>query len=322
MIYETDAYATFWSNVRSSLAGGSLANYLLQNSPALTWWNANNGTKHIVPDGATLGADSSQWDPLIKQQRHYAKGAPLESVGELGYLPIGRWMTINLYPHGHNSIPVNSDNSPLLPPCGFHPVLDYFTVRPPNSIGRGLVNLGGQNTNVQACVFDQMPLDEWNGPGAAKKLEVDDARGFGHWLAAHCGSVTNLSDLGKFWSGADAQPLGEQDGLANNLSYPASILANRINDSLGIGEFEREAVIRNAVQLYTMRQQIYTIIVRADAMSFEYGMSDQNSVTANALNNGSVLSSAQAVFQVWRDPVADANGKHPCFVRLCKILSL
>ena len=71
-------------------------------------------------------------------------------------------------------------------------------------------------------------------------------------------------------------------------------------------------------RLYTMRQQIYTIIVRADAMTFEYG----GATTDNPLSSGSVLGSAQAVFQVWRDPVADASGSHPCFVRLCKILSL
>ena len=99
-----------------------------------------------------------------------------------------------------------------------------------------------------------------------------------------------------------------------------------MSSSLGmLNEMDRKAFVRNAMDLFTARQQIYTIIVRADAMSFEYGGGAYGS--GNTLNNGSVLGSAQAVFQIWRDPVPTtdaATGKtyHPCFVRLCKILSL
>jgi hypothetical protein len=297
----TSAYLTWKNRVQNNSFGGVLSDHLLQNGDALTWWNTdpNNAIRiaggPVVPDGSILGTLSTSWDTLAHQRRHYVKNGPLESVGELGFLNIGRWMTINLYSHAHN------DTFGILPDSGFHPVLDFFTVRPTNGVVRGLVNLHSRNAQVHAAVYNQMPINEWLGLAdpTISRIGPSDALTIGQWFTANAGSIVNLSDMGMLLSDPTAVTLA------------------------GAGEFEREGVIRNAAQLYTTRQQIYTIVVRADAMTFEYGggafgVGD----TYNQLNAGSVLGSAQAVFQVWRDPVPDADGKHPCFVRLCKILSM
>jgi hypothetical protein len=75
---------------------------------------------------------------------------------------------------------------------------------------------------------------------------------------------------------------------------------------------DRESVLRNSMGLFTTRQQLFTIILRADSFSAKYGFQD--------LKHGNVMSTAQAVAQIWRDPMPNADGRHPCFVRLFKIL--
>ena len=321
----TSAYQTFMSpSVRLNYCGGTLANLLLQNSAALSWWNntekGSGIVNGIVPDGCTIGANQTTWDPLVMQQRHYVKGGPLTSVGELGFLTIGQWMTINLYPHGH------ANTYDALPPKQFHPVLDYFTVRPTTNVAHGLVSMFSRNAAVHGCIFNQMPINEWVGPadGSLARIDVGDAKNMGCWATNHLQSITNLSDIGMSFAGA---VLGNSAGLPmasvgpSDPSYASYVISKNVQNN-NFGELEREGIIRNSINLYTRRQQIYTIVVRADSMSFNYGSGDQNVAGMNALNNGSVLGSSLAVFQVWRDPEPDANGKHPCFVRLCKILSL
>ena len=312
----SDAYYTWVNRVTAAkclgggLTGGALSSYLLTNSTALAWWNLNSATVvwmqsvPIIPDGATLGAPSTQWDNLILQQRHYVKGAALTTVGELGYLPIGRWMTINLYPHNHM---LSGNTANMLPAWGYHRILDYFTTRLPNGPVRGLVQVHSTNVQVQASVFAQMPLNEVGAPvPVAPPVGPADARALGNrFLACSASMTNNLSDLGEIMRGSQTNAYSAAYGA---LSFASS------------GELEREAVVRNSANLYTTRHQLYTIIVRADAISTAYGGGATGQ--GNPLSSSSALGSAQAVFQVWRDPIKDANGNHPCFVRLCKIMSL
>jgi len=322
----TSACQTWSSKVQLNPYGGLLSSCLLtngNNSSMLDWWNRNAKSKWgvgnfapcMIPDGLTLG--SSTADSLNNCQiRHYVKGGAITNVGELGYLQIGPWMTFNLYPHGHNSAVTNTialqmNNVTMLPQWQYHRLLDYFTVRPTNtaSVVRGLVNLAASNQNVHACVFYQMPINEFDlGKQAVNTVNnQSDAITLAKLMTANSCVFTNLSDMGLILSGA------QTNGIFSSItSFPSATT----------GEFERKAVIRNAAGLYTTRQQLYTIIVRADAMSQEYGgVTQGQGDSGNPAKNGSVLGSAQAVFQVWRDP-AYPDGTHHCFIRLCKILSL
>ena len=320
----TSASRTWTSKVQQNACGGLLSSCLLtngNNSSMLAWWNLNARTQWgrgnfapcIVPDGLTLGASAA--DPLNYQIRHYIKGGAITNVGELGYLPIGPWMTFNLYPHEHNSV-VQNGKTMLPSDSQYHRLLDYFTVRPTNTVSkvRGLVNLATPNPNVHACVFYQMPINDFDqGTAPIKTVNLaNDAVSLANLMTANSYAITTLSDIGLLLSGA------QTSGIFSSITaFPPATT----------GEFERKAIIRNAAGLYTMRQQLYTIIVRADAMSQGYGgviqgQGQGSSTSSNPALSGSVLGSTLGVFQVWRDPEPDADGKHPCFVRLCKILSL
>ena len=143
-------------------------------------------------DGVRYRRDNSQSfdaedhvDTAQRQWRAYVKNGPLESVGELGYLPIGMWYTIRLYDYGDGEyddkgnykqegqikFPKRGSNwSEKMTrfnhlPCDdrvssrpYHPVLDFFTVVPEKERPQGRINLNSLNASVLASAFHLMPI--------------------------------------------------------------------------------------------------------------------------------------------------------------------
>jgi hypothetical protein len=284
----------------SATLRGSLAEFCLLSS------NGIDKVFKTLTDGSKLGDGTNYWDSLVNQCRFHVANTNLQSVGELGFLPLGRWFSVNLYDHGHA---VTYDMVPSGAGKGYHPVLDYFTLRDPAAgATRGLVHAASAYSNVHATVMNQMPINEWKGAGANRVSAAADIVDLAKWYYDRCGGVTKLSELAWIWSGVPH--LGNQGGALPAGTDPANVLS-RITGG-DFGELERESVIRNTAQLYTTRQQLFTIILRADSFSAKYGFQD--------LKRGNVMSTAQAVAQIWRDPMPNADGRHPCFVRLFKIL--
>lgn len=314
---------------------GSFAEYCLSHANGA---QVPPGGFGILTDGMRLQEDTatgivhneSQWDRIEEQVRCFVANRPLQSVGELGFLPINQYLTLTLYNHKHSPSQVPNG---ILPASGYHPVLDYFTLRPPtNRIARGLVAVNSQNTNVHASVLLDLPLQDWRDPSTSARLSnVADVQTLAHWFTTQpTNEIRKLSEIGNAWW-ENANVLGAHGAQVPASEVPAFALSQAIFDANGgstnyaFGEFEREALIRNTAELYTTRQQFFTIIVRADSLTTKYGFGD--------IKHGNVLGTAQAVFQVWRDPVPlrdDASGHlllkpdgshiHRCFVRLFKVL--
>ena len=68
-------------------------------------------------------------------------------------------------------------------------------------------------------------------------------------------------------------------------------------------DFDREGVIRNTAEMLTTRQQLFTILLKADSFTPMFGFADAD--------HGTALASVQAIAHVWRDPepLRDADGK-------------
>jgi hypothetical protein len=212
----------------------------------------------------------------------------------------------------------------------YHKVLDYFTLSTSNQFLRGLVNLNTRQTNALAAVLQELPLRaeykdkttrvRAKGAAGTNPNETDAASDLAK-LFVRNGPYQRLSDIGRIWHNVD--PIGNYSRntaiLATNayvraIAEPCDTAASGL---IGVfGEFEREAIIRNTCDLLTTRQQIFTIILRADSFSPKFGFTD--------IKKGNVLATSHAVAQVWRDPVAtDVGGgvkKHKCFVQYFKIL--
>jgi hypothetical protein len=245
------------------------------------------GTRHGV--GWSDSAPSQTNDPTW----FFVANRPLQSVGELGYIPLNYWQTVHLYDH-------QDDNAATIggPSGGYHHVLDYFTLTPPtNTARRGLVNMNTFDPAVWGTLLNKMPLDDYS--ASATGICAATAATVGTNLAsvAITNTFTALSDLGKmpfFYGSANAVALG------------------------AVNELERKAVIRNTAGLLTTRQQIMTIIVEADTLSTSYGWTDTS--------HASVQGSTMGVFQIWRDSqpdptVTDPNGQHRFFIHMYKVMT-
>lgn len=248
-----------------------------------------------------------QYDNILSSQlKMHVANAPLKTAGELGYLLCGPWETARLYDHFPFDATTND----------YHRVLDSFEVRDPSVVPTGKVNLNSAPVDVLALLYLGMPLrsekagnyifPDWNpaGTDAARPLTVTVttpalpallATNLYNGLRAN-GPVRGLSTLANVYSAGSTSAELLKTYLASFGSSP------------NVGEFEREAVIRNIAGLLTVKQQMFTIILRADAFTTRFG--------SDKLKDGTVLSSAIAIAQVYRE----ATPPHKITVRLLKIL--
>lgn len=164
-------------------------------------------------------------------------------------------------------------------------VLDWFTTRE-KGFQKGLVNINSFNTNALAAVFTYVPLKEYDPVFPLPDRQID--QGVAEEIANEIwsnGPYTNVSELGRLDWG----------------------------DSVSGDEIDREAPIRNSVELLTTRQNIFTIILAADSYAEPVGGLREG-------HYGSVRARARAVAVVWRDPWPDAGGKHRYFLRYFDVL--
>jgi len=226
----------------------------------------------------------SDGDPAM-----YVANTNLCSVGELGYLCCGRWQTIRLYDHGS---PVDG--------VDYHKVLDHFTLHPATnrSFARGLLNVNTAHTNALAAVFYRCPLEEydpaiWQNPPAG--LRISD------WDAA-----VNIAR--RIITTTKGTPFDGLSGLGRAvIDWPSFVPG-------GASEIVKEGPIRNTVNLLTVRDQSFTILVAAD--SYSYG------VGGDLGGLGHTLSSTMAVAEIWRDAfrAETGTGSHRCLLRFLEIL--
>lgn len=233
-------------------------------------------TKFYFDPAAYGGSDDNDLDDDIYM---HVANRPLLSVGELGYICYAPWKTIRLYDH-------KSGINPYPESVKYHPVIDKFTLHA-DPFRRGVVNVNSTNENVIASVYFKMPQEEYSTNKVltwAEAVAVEDA--IESYLNSKPGFnyITNLSELG-------------------NIDWKALMS--------GDTEICKEAGIRNAAGLLTARQNIFTVIIRADSFSEGVGGNQASGIT---------LATTRAIAEIWRDPVADSNGNHRCLVRYFRFL--
>ena len=325
-----DDYGKYFDGHYSTMAGTSpFASYLLTHPDAV------EALYGMPMDGIQNGTDKNNTDTAWAKHRMYVKNARLESVGELGYLPVGMWQTIRLYDYcdgfgePDNKTVDDLRNFNKLPKYKtlpgdslsgfFHPVLDYFTVVPANEAMQGRVNINALNKDILAVAFHNLPIITEDGiKGSAKVERIDRAKKgakpsrkempsltclaeaiFAHRKKVNRG-IRKLSELGYLFCYGDVDdPLlyGTED---DDLSYPAWAVqkaANlNANNATAWGEWEREAVIRNSCGLFTMRGQTFIVVVRGESYSPPFGRK-------KSMKGGTSNASKTAIANVWRDSI-------------------
>lgn len=222
--------------------------------PRFNWDPTDAGQWVLLEDDATLGeinhATREYWDANLdcdQTPEMYTRcGAPLDSVGELGYLVYAPWRTVKLY---------GADESQIL---------DFFILDADGTtnflssefIRHGLVNINSTNQDILASVFNNLPLDAYPGEKRGEKIIPQNVSldNLGDVIirprkageAAEYG-FTNLSDV---WRCPDWKKFFEDN--------PTVAATNK---------FQREALVRNSIGLLTTRDQVYTIIIEAHLAS-------------------------------------------------------
>ena len=331
----------FDSHYNTLVGAGPFTSYLLTHPKAVEDFYG------MPMDGIQKGASSTETDPAWAKWRMFVRNGRLESVGELGYLPIGFWQTIRLYDYGDdfdgrsnstetyegltkfNVLPTDPrDNSsdplrrlyPNLHKSAndkhdggyFHSVLEFFSVvdESADEIVNGRINLNAAPKDILASAFHKMPIDKPDGLTRGS-LNEENANLLAESIIEsrnNNGTFCGLSELGYLFE----EPDGEVGPLNGTVSYPIKAVKNTAG-SADWGEWVRESMIRNSCGLFTTRGQSYLIIVRGESYSPRFGHK-------RSMVGGNSNASKTAIAQIWRDTIPDKNGKHPIFVKFFKII--
>ena len=227
----------------------------------------NEWTRSYLANPAA-DADGIGLSDADERTRIYVKNAPFETVAELGYLPYAPWKSIRLY--DYKEFGVSFADGP-------HRVYEHFYVDRPLKSKRGYVNLLTDEPQVLACVWLDMPVDDYIGDNSPQY---------------------NVGDTGAGAVALEAVKARKLNAPTSTLSDMADALgkAFSMNQAPAASEFQREAYFRNAEHLFRLRQNIFTILVLAEA-----GAEDPN-------GDFVPMAQAKAVAVVWRDPALPQSG--------------
>lgn len=211
-------------------------------------------------------------------------GQGFRSLGELSFLLYDArkpWGTIRLL-----------DNYDFPDPENPRRLFDVFTLHPTNRPATfGLVNPNTWQPQVMETVLQSARLEAY--PNEAE----DDPEALS--LAATTQWVGEVLDM---LDDPTILPGGSFRQRSDLTHYtPAQSL-------IGDNKFLDESPLRNSIDLFDTQQNIFTIILAAQA-------------TTDDAANPRVLAEQRAVAVIWRDPYPDEDGRHLAFVRYFRWLS-
>jgi hypothetical protein len=229
----------------------------------------------------------------------YCANAPLRSTGELGYLPVAPWRTLKLYQDPRDTrAGVQS----------MDPVLDYFTLSPTNTARFGLVNPNVKFDSHGMLLGPLLGLDNWADNECWRLYEDDESYdSFAPEMKdAHPIYTDNIFTRMRY---ARNQYLNISD-VGRRVFHTRKLSDFKSNsDVLRYNELRFEDPMRRHSALAHVGGQVYTVLLWGQALGEGQG-TDWDSYP--------VLSEAQAVAMVWRDPYPNERGEHRKFVRFMR----
>ncbi|HPG01214.1 MAG TPA: hypothetical protein PLE77_14240 [Kiritimatiellia bacterium] len=225
----------------------------------------------------------------------FVRNGPMQSVAEMGFIPTGApWETIDL---------LSSAGADLL---------SKFRVEPLNTVNPylyGKINPHSLNTSVWYSVFVGCPMSEYPGDGGAYTVGVSRAESLVKSLADYnaeddswgADSFDGFAD----WVGIQALRRGSTDNWGRDPRDNGKPLSN----------MQAEGVIRNSYRLFSPNQNLFTIIVVAQAIN------DQGVRGVYEPDVDTILGEKRAVALVWRDPFPNpATGRNEMFIRMLRYI--
>lgn len=290
--------------------GANIVDRVRTTSPIQIPWNTHfhssasgagawTGSSWAVNDPRINWNWDSHWNPAVEIKKVNPAGS-LNAMNPKASLNTGDGHRVMYARNGNGAIEVPgevafllySENRPwqTIPLYGPNalPVLDHFTTVT-NEFRTGLVNVNTTNRNVLAQIFFDAPLERYPGEALAPRITDKQARDLADAIYSAGGvpnQYTNVSHIARAGTGID------------------SALS-------GLDTLQKKAAIRNTSMLMGTRQNIYTVVITAQAVR------DANN--NGSVENDEVVGEQRAVAVVWRDPYP-VNSLHNTFVRFFRWL--
>jgi hypothetical protein len=211
----------------------------------------------------------------------------LQSISELGYLPVGKWDTIRL---------VGGVNYPA------DKIFESFTLAT-NAVARAKINPNTYDPDVLAAAFYNMPLDRFpfQNTATVARLSLDDARALAIlWTNAVVQKpIANYTDL-----------IGHVTNMMDTFPYANNLFATT-NHSV---PFRNESLLRNTVGLFDARQNYFFIVMVAAEITKGF-----DNVDVQLKNQVFSFNSRSALIEIWRDPYV-VNGQNATILRNYRLL--
>ena len=163
-------------------------------------------------------------------------------------------------------------------------VLDYFVVNTSTN-RRGFVNINTRSAEVLVSVFSGLNLEAF--PGQSSTVAVPTV------------TPAQATNLAAVLMNQTQSPVSRMSDYGTNV-----MLQSIVNPTGTLTPFQAESVLRESAGLLHFRQNYFIVLLYANKLK--------------SLNNKAEWT---AVAEIWRDPLANAQGIHPCFVRSFKILN-
>jgi hypothetical protein len=211
----------------------------------------------------------------------------LQSISELGYLPVGKWDTIRLV-GGPNYRPDR--------------IFDIFALST-NGVARGKINPNTYDADVLASAFFNMPLDQYpyQNTATVARLSVKDAYELAVlWTNSIVQqSITNYTGL-----------IAHMTNMMDTFSYANNLFATTNHNP----PFRNESLIRNSVGLFDARQNYFFVVIMASEIA--RGFQAQNTGVSGMVFG---FNTRAGLVELWRDPYV-VNGQNSLVIRNYRLL--
>ncbi|MBN1268712.1 MAG: hypothetical protein JXB04_03925 [Kiritimatiellae bacterium] len=258
-----------------------------------------------VPTPQTLGTRNTQADGRgedgFEGYDMYVRDGELDSVAELGFISLGKpWTTVSLFSDGGRK---------LLTRFRTHSTTQSFDVASPTN---GFVNPNSMNEDVLKAMFRDVRLDV---PNSVNTNVLEDESALNYIVQSkYDGMISVVED-------ENIPPDEKFDSGAGWVTVPALEAGGALSKA-GYDNNQREAIIRNTYRLFNANQNLYTMIVVAQAINDQgyYGQHKEDGKNLWVGKDDTITAEKRAVALVWRDPFPNSEGRHEMFVRQFKYL--
>jgi hypothetical protein len=243
------------------------------------WGNNDFGISWSVAHG----------DGNLEGTNMYVRNAPMQNVGELGFIPTGeRWATIDLFsPEGRELLTKFRDASM---PTNFPTTELYYS--------NIWVNPSSTYTSVLEAVFLDTPIEEYPGQPGARRLDADMAEDIAISMIEQ--TLDNAPGPNAFDSRAAWVTTGVF-AVDGTLSAPAGHDLNNM---------QKEGIIRNSYRMFNPSGNLLTFLVVAQTIR-----DDENIGQWDGEDVDIITGERRLMALVWRDAFPNDNDRHETFIR-------